>query len=133
MDGDGCIRMLGYANASPLTKRVSLTAANNSKRPLEELQRLYGGSLKLNCITSAGNEHWQWSLTTAADVRSALEHLLPHLVEKKELAAIVYAFTALVGARGHRRFGEDEKQARAALIVKYDEVRHQYEGVSARG
>lgn len=124
IDGDGCFSLARYGKKiAPTSRAVSISAVNNSLAPLEELQSLFGGSVRFSRKTAAGNDHWQWHLTGAPAIREAITAMLPYLVEKKEIAEIVFAYAVLVRRRGKKTIPEDELKQRQILIDYYDEMR----------
>lgn len=126
LDGDGCFSLAGYGKNQEIygstSRAVTISAGNNNLAPLEELQSLFGGELIKSRPTQKGTEHWRWCLNGAVSVREAIIQLLPYLIDKKEAAEIVLAFSVLVGKRGVR-VSEETKAAREELIEAYAEMR----------
>lgn len=126
LDGDGCFSLAGYGKNQErygsTSRAVTISAGNNNLAPLEELQALYGGELIQSRSTAIGSEHWRWCLNGAAQVRETIIHLLPYLIDKKEAAEIVFAFSLLVGKRGVR-VTDENKAARQELIDAYAVMR----------
>lgn len=125
IDGDGCFCLFrGHSSGHRAVRSVSVSAANNSVAPLEELQSLFGGRLFIARQTSAGNDHWQWHVSGAKNCRTVISQLLPYLVEKKEIAEVVLAYSVLMKDRpGRRGISPEGLEARQELIDHYEEIR----------
>lgn len=124
IDGDGCFCLFRSSpKARDGVRSVSISAGNNGIASLEELQSLFGGRVHLSHKTSAGNDHWQWHLSGAQNVREAIVQLLPYLIEKREIAEVVFAYAAMMKRRGKRAIDPEELEVRRDLIDQYEEIR----------
>lgn len=126
LDGDGCfaLRKVEETKRNPIVRGVAITAANNSLAPLEELADLLGGKVRYSTTTTAGNAHYHWGVTKAVDVKAVCDALFPHLIEKKEQAAIISRFAASMRRRGQSGFSEEEIAMRTDLIERFEVERN---------
>lgn len=106
IDGDGFItiqnRNQTVNNKVYVGHYLRVGACQANLLPLEELQKLFGGSIRPK---NSGPNHegynrksqWVWSLSTK-EASEALKQLLPFLVHKKEIAILALSFQDTMGA-----------------------------------
>lgn len=86
MDAEGTIGLY-YSDGYCTTMLSSQTV----REPLEKLQRILGGSLRLQKKSRKKNYRrcWRWELASREEVRAACRSLLPYLINKREQALVI--------------------------------------------
>lgn len=88
IDGEGTIGL--YTKGKNTSPVPTLRVSNTDPRPLEKLQRLFGGWVKAS-PPKLGNRRPQffWVLQGSAKIQNVLEAILPYLCVKEKQAALV--------------------------------------------
>lgn len=105
IDGDGFItiqnRTTKYKDKVYTGTYLRIGACQANILPLEELQNLFGGSIRVK--NSGPNpdgynrkEQWIWTLSTEA-AKEALTQLLPYLLHKRQVALLALEFQETMG------------------------------------
>lgn len=128
IDGDGFITIqrrnqkVGDKTYESLYLRVG--ACQSSKVPLEELKKIFGGSIrgKNNGPNPLGYDRkpqWVWTLSTNS-AKEALVCLLPYLIHKKEVALLAIEFQETMGTT--KKTSEEVKLYRSILKDKIQKI-----------
>jgi hypothetical protein len=86
-DGEGCVSIVRRPKRDKVYHWLDISAYQNHRAPLEELQCLFGGSVR----PEAGGWKWRACGPTAGD---ALREMLPYLRVKHTQAEIAVPFQA---------------------------------------
>jgi LAGLIDADG endonuclease len=114
-DGEGSVG-LEHHKSGHIRLRVSIS--HNDRRPLDLIQKLYGGRIAIRHKRKAGVEYWQLNIYTAAAGRF-FSAIAPYCIVKRESIAIAIAFVALI------RLGRNRWQPLSQEeIDQREEVRH---------
>ena len=105
IDGDGFItiqcRNTTIKGKSYRGHYVRLGCCQASEVPLKELQRIFGGTIRIK-NSGPNRENYNrktqyiWNLSTQ-EAANAIEQLLPYLVHKKEVALLALEFQSTMG------------------------------------
>jgi hypothetical protein len=122
LDGEGCFYI---GRKGPRGWRVSLSASQNNRSPLDKLATMYGGTVHVQYHASEARRNvcWQWQVASAIALRRALPEILPHLVGKKEEAELIWEFVAPIRAGGKTRITPEEDARRANLMATLRSLR----------
>lgn len=120
LDGDGCFSLLSHKQSDKTFRAVCISSLQISKKPLEELENIFGGNITLS-KKARGNkkEVYQWRLGDAKVVKSAINKLLPFLLFKKKEAIILLKWCEFPNCR-HRTYTEQERSEREILIKELE-------------
>jgi len=124
IDGEGCIALYRKKDKKALrgfTYCPYLKIASKDKWFLEELGQVYGGRVGKGGRGFTGTQIWQlWF--TASEIRELLPKVLPHLILKKQEAALL--LDALEITKWHRSSDYDDSTldgvVSALKILKVD-------------
>ena len=106
---------------------LRLGACQANLVPLEELQKLFGGSIRIK--NSGPNKegynrktHWVWQCSTQA-ASSAIKQLMPYLLHKNKVAELALEFTNTMGTT--KRVSEETHLYRELLKSEIQKINSQ--------
>lgn len=101
-DGEGSI-LIGMRKGTG-TALVQITVTQVDRRPLYELEQLFGGAnyIQHRVSETRRNATWQWHLNGALRVVPALTEMRPFLIVKREQADVALRFAATIVAGNNR-------------------------------
>jgi hypothetical protein len=125
MDGDGHIGLRMVPSTGTTAPRIS--AGQVIRDPLEELQRLFGGSIKGPFASKRGNsDKYLWSLSNTAEFVFCLEEILPYLRVKRRQAVLLLSYLQAVvgetGAKFNQGLSEDQLRQRISFFLEMKEL-----------
>lgn len=128
MDGDGFITIQNRnQTVNEKTYKghyLRVGACQASLAPLEELQRLFGGTIRpKNCGPNREGYNrkaqWLWNVSTA-QAATVLTQLLPFLIHKRDVALLALEFQATMGTT--KKVSEEVFQLRDTIQTKIKDI-----------
>ncbi|MGV1985619.1 LAGLIDADG family homing endonuclease [Agrobacterium sp. 22-221-1] len=97
-DGEGCIQIEPRKSGHGTSYYVNIQVTQNDRRPLDELQKRWGGNVTGACRRATDRcFRWRMSSTGAAVFLTAM---LPYLLVKRERALLALEMRDLMGSKG---------------------------------
>lgn len=126
LDGEGCFFML-QRGSNKLTYCPGITVTQIDRKPLDELAALFGGTVRHQGFTSAGNKKWQWSISKASELVKIIDCILPYLIFKKDQARAVRDLCSLMrrgrGGMAGYSYPPIEAARRRAAVDRFHKAR----------
>lgn len=100
IDGEGCIRIIERnTKRAPFSKtyHFEISASQTVLKPLEKLQKLFGGTIRTHVFPGRGKNKarvpcYLWSSSTANEAIKTIELLLPYFEVKEEEGRIMLKY-----------------------------------------
>jgi hypothetical protein len=124
LDGEGHFGAV-WCNEATGAVRVQISVTQVDRRPLDELVRLFGGTIAPQHKASEFRQAtWQWRVTSAPGVASIIDEIRDNLIVKREQAQTLRKICATtIGRKRNARIQPMLKSRRRLLLKKLVEHR----------
>lgn len=134
VDGEGGIYASVNRRRDRPTPQVTfhVAAYQVDRRPLEELQRRFGGSIGPRISQLSGRPMWRWTLTNRHGLTAFVKAMNGRLVIKAEQLSLLADWLSRPSRQcGNARLPDDEQQTRLALYERVRSLNSPHHPVSA--